>query len=165
MSWWGWMLVLIEANLSLGAVKDYSSAHHVTLIPLCLLRPCSANQDQGWAEDVCVYVAHICVSLLAGWHVCLKRIFTNRWIKLDKREMPWGLCVHLTICVSLCFYGGVGGWGDSVNQQRQPPWHVSHIQTTSFILRNPKVPLLLPLSHKQTSTPTQPLLSAGSAGG
>ncbi len=81
----GWLLLLLllvaEADLSLGAVKDYSSTHHVTLIPPCLLLLRSANQDRGWAVHVCVcmlacayfacvWVAFFCVSIHAGRHVC-----------------------------------------------------------------------------------------------
>lgn len=87
---------------------------------------------------------------------------------IDGLSQIKGKCREVLI---VCTFNHMGqlvllkGRGDSVNQQRQPPWHVSHIQTTSFIPRNPKVPLLLPLTHKQNSTPTQPRLSAGSAGG
>ena len=80
----GWLLrlllLLVEADLSLGAVKDYSSTHHVTLIPPCLFLLRSANQDEGCAVHVCVLAcAYLSVAFCVSpcWLPCLSGVFVS----------------------------------------------------------------------------------------
>lgn len=142
----------MEANLSLGSVKDYSNT------------PCDLNPPPPHippaAFQLCseligmsrfLRILHICALLHGGRHVCQESL-----------SLTWmdGLSEIKCVCV---WGGGVILWFRNSRSRTHPgTCHTFRHSSPS----NPKIlllPPLTPLIHKQTSTPIQPPPSAGSS--
>lgn len=141
--------MLLEANPSLAQVKDYRRTRHVTLIPPYCSRPIRHGDEQ---VSHVVNISRLYIAFVKS--VCLRQIYWDGWIRLDKRE------VHTSVPVFLKH--------PSMNQQQKEQrslWHVLHSNGLIHLQLPPNPCALSPHPQADLHPNTVSPSSACSAGG
>lgn len=140
-----WLLPPMEANLSLGSVKDYSNTHHVTLIPPPPFLPCSEPIRMSGSSMLCTFVCRYMEST-----VCQKSLSLTLMDGLGEMKG-----VSLCVCASSCVWGlGVVLWIRNSKSWTHPgTCHTFRHPSPS----NPKILLLHPASPTSRPQPRRSL--------